>query len=128
MNATINSNPSRAGTHTRLALGRGAVKAAFPSALKINKILLPTDFSAPSQKALRYAKSFARRFGARLVLLHVVESVSYTADFGYGPVVRTEPDPLLLKRSRSEEHTSELQSPCNLVCRLLLDTKKYRQS
>src|SRR5256885_12522796 len=24
---------------------------------------------------------------------------------------------------RSEEHTSELQSPCNLVCRLLLDTK-----
>src|SRR5256885_11826804 len=25
---------------------------------------------------------------------------------------------------RSEEHTSELQSPCNLVCRLLLDTKK----
>src|SRR5256885_2599589 len=25
---------------------------------------------------------------------------------------------------RSEEHTSELQSPCNLVCRLLLDKKK----
>src|ERR1039457_1567199 len=28
---------------------------------------------------------------------------------------------------RSEEHTSELQSPCNLVCRLLLE-KKYIQS
>src|SRR3989454_6772313 len=29
--------------------------------------------------------------------------------------------------SRSEEHTSELQSPCNLVCRLLLEKKKkYR--
>src|SRR5256885_5680093 len=27
--------------------------------------------------------------------------------------------------ARSEEHTSELQSPCNLVCRLLLE-KKYR--
>src|SRR2546426_6382828 len=27
--------------------------------------------------------------------------------------------------SRSEEHTSELQSPCNLVCRLLLEKKKY---
>src|SRR5256885_9820553 len=27
-------------------------------------------------------------------------------------------------RQRSEEHTSELQSPCNLVCRLLLDKKK----
>src|SRR5205807_6074270 len=27
---------------------------------------------------------------------------------------------------RSEEHTSELQSPCNLVCRLLLEKKKER--
>src|SRR2546426_3815777 len=27
------------------------------------------------------------------------------------------------KESRSEEHTSELQSPCNLVCRLLLEKK-----
>src|SRR5688500_19401721 len=26
---------------------------------------------------------------------------------------------------RSEEHTSELQSPCNLVCRLLLEIKKH---
>src|SRR2546426_1886859 len=30
-------------------------------------------------------------------------------------------------RVRSEEHTSELQSPCNLVCRLLLEKKKNRQ-
>src|SRR5256885_3978975 len=29
--------------------------------------------------------------------------------------------------SRSEEHTSELQSPCNLVCRLLLEKKKDDQ-
>src|SRR5256885_16967429 len=28
------------------------------------------------------------------------------------------------RRTRSEEHTSELQSPCNLVCRLLLEKKK----
>src|SRR5256885_11065233 len=28
------------------------------------------------------------------------------------------------RRHRSEEHTSELQSPCNLVCRLLLEKKK----
>src|SRR2546426_4808392 len=28
---------------------------------------------------------------------------------------------------RSEEHTSELQSPCNLVCRLLLEKKKLKQ-
>src|SRR5256885_7453066 len=29
-----------------------------------------------------------------------------------------------VQRIRSEEHTSELQSPCNLVCRLLLEKKK----
>src|SRR5256885_12020153 len=29
-------------------------------------------------------------------------------------------------RCRSEEHTSELQSPCNLVCRLLLEKKKNK--
>src|SRR5256885_11409960 len=34
-------------------------------------------------------------------------------------LVRTRPDVVL----RSEEHTSELQSPCNLVCRLLLEKK-----
>src|SRR6266850_5717748 len=28
---------------------------------------------------------------------------------------------------RSEEHTSELQSPCNLVCRLLLEKKKKKK-
>src|SRR3989454_3445589 len=31
---------------------------------------------------------------------------------------------ILTVRERSEEHTSELQSPCNLVCRLLLEKKK----
>src|SRR5688500_19914220 len=34
---------------------------------------------------------------------------------------QSEPEEYLL---RSEEHTSELQSPCNLVCRLLLEKKK----
>src|SRR5256885_1145996 len=35
---------------------------------------------------------------------------------------------LRLTAMRSEEHTSELQSPCNLVCRLLLEKKKkHRQ-
>src|SRR5258708_23384161 len=33
-------------------------------------------------------------------------------------------NPLVANRSRSEEHTSELQSPDHLVCRLLLEKKK----
>src|SRR2546426_8758415 len=30
------------------------------------------------------------------------------------------------ERGRSEEHTSEIQSPCNIVCRLLLEKKKKK--
>src|SRR5688572_32077480 len=40
-----------------------------------------------------------------------------------GPVA-DDPRPLLVARLRSEEHTSELQSQSNLVCRLLLEKKK----
>src|SRR5256885_5807723 len=34
---------------------------------------------------------------------------------------------LMFSELRSEEHTSELQSPCNLVCRLLLEKKKKKK-
>src|SRR5256885_12151194 len=44
------------------------------------------------------------------------------------PSVHHQPTPATAKSKatsrRSEEHTSELQSPCNLVCRLLLEKKK----
>src|ERR1039457_7194869 len=33
---------------------------------------------------------------------------------------------MVARITRSEEHTSELQSPCNLVCRLLLEKKKKK--
>src|SRR5256885_13217632 len=58
----------------------------------------------------------------------------YTTLFrSVGPINRildllssTSPGCLLRKmRLRSEEHTSELQSPCNLVCRLLLEKKNH---
>src|SRR5688500_19690686 len=41
-------------------------------------------------------------------------------DGGVSPLVAG----VYVSSSRSEEHTSELQSPCNLVCRLLLEKKK----
>src|SRR2546426_4409984 len=58
---------------------------------------------------------------------------SIAASLG-GPISKDGAGPVssrltLSKRShilRSEEHTSELQSPCNLVCRLLLEKKKKR--
>src|SRR2546426_3022844 len=46
------------------------------------------------------------------------------------PAVRLRHHSFICRRSRdrSEEHTSELQSPCNLVCRLLLEKKKKTAS
>src|SRR5256885_7295444 len=43
---------------------------------------------------------------------------------GANPSGEPAPRPQLTTNRRSEEHTSELQSPCNLVCRLLLEKKK----
>ncbi|HKH73362.1 MAG TPA: universal stress protein [Vicinamibacterales bacterium] len=39
----------------------------------LNRILVPIDFSAHSEKAIRYATTLANKFGARLSLLHVIE-------------------------------------------------------
>src|SRR5256885_7848215 len=51
------------------------------------------------------------------------------ARFKFGKVSHLENGALGRRmRMRSEEHTSELQSPCNLVCRLLLEKKKNRSS
>src|SRR2546427_8706515 len=41
---------------------------------------------------------------------------------------QAEPGQSLWESGRSEEHTSELQSQSNLVCRLLLEKKKYNRS
>ncbi len=41
--------------------------------VEIKTILLPTDGSESSDKALAYALSFARQYGARVVILHVIE-------------------------------------------------------
>ena len=41
-----------------------------------NRILVPTDFSAPSDVALEYARVMARQFDASLHILHVVEETS----------------------------------------------------
>lgn len=50
--------------------------------LYINSILVPIDFSELSQEALVNAASFAKLFGAKLTLLHVVEPMT-TPDFPY---------------------------------------------
>jgi nucleotide-binding universal stress UspA family protein len=44
--------------------------------IKLNKILVPVDFSTPSRKAIDYGAALALKFKARLVLAHVVPSIA----------------------------------------------------
>lgn len=69
MNAKVQLAESRTakGEANRTLQGPGTEE------FKLAKILVPVDFSECSKKALAYAVSFARRFKAELVLLHVVE-------------------------------------------------------
>ncbi len=54
-----------------LTVGPNAAPA--PKVLKLNTVVFATDFSPFSKGALRHAESAAREFGARLVMLHVLE-------------------------------------------------------
>src|SRR2546426_4324574 len=58
----------------------------------------------------------ARRSGSAAAAPHSVPPTAHAPNPRLGPEVR------------SEEHTSELQSPCNLVCRLLLEKKKKNKN
>src|SRR2546426_3181130 len=61
------------------------------------------------------------RWGGVIIVLYVIY---HLLDFTFGRV-----NPSFVPGDvRSEEHTSELQSPCNLVCRLLLEKKKTKEA
>src|SRR5205807_9350963 len=61
--------------------------------------------------------------------LHDALPICTSREFSSGVTTRFAPSvrSSRLILSRSEEHTSELQSPCNLVCRLLLEKKKKKK-
>jgi universal stress protein A len=55
------------------------------------RILVPTDFSGPSDAALEYAKALADRFGASLHLVHVLEDQVVGGAFGADPYLAGAP-------------------------------------
>src|SRR2546426_12034370 len=68
--------------------------------------------------AFESTELFARGVGETT---DIVEKEMFTFDDQGGRSLSLRPE------GRSEEHTSELQSPCNLVCRLLLEKKKKKK-
>src|SRR5256886_15729029 len=71
----------------------------------------------PRSTLFPYTTLFRSPFSSLLILSIIAASVVLFPE-PVGPVTSTSP------RGRSEEHTSELQSQSNLVCRLLLEKKK----
>jgi nucleotide-binding universal stress UspA family protein len=65
------------------------------------RILVPVDFSAGSDRALRHAASLARAHQARVLPVHVTPALCFTVDCGYGPVNRAVPDEALLRETRA---------------------------
>jgi len=80
-----------------------------PALLKIRRILVPIDFSAPSKKALAYAVAFAQQFGAKLMLLHVVEPVG-TPDFEESFPLNVDKDRVMAVGQEQLEHVFKEQA------------------
>jgi universal stress protein A len=107
------SNPTNPDSGVKLVVtgkdghGHATVPAAAlaPLQFKLKHILVPVDFSEPSRKAIHYARVFAKQFGARLTLLHVVEPLSYPPDFAVVPLLP--PD---AEDARIRELTKQLQT------------------
>src|SRR2546426_1684901 len=66
-------------------------------------------------------------FGALMISLYAGFTPQRVAATYAGPEMSMRMPPETTMVVRSEEHTSELQSPCNLVCRLLLEKKKKKR-
>ena len=58
---------------------------------KVQRILVPVDFSEPSKKCLEYANYFAQRFDAKIDVLHVWRPTEYTGD-AMVTLTRSEPE------------------------------------
>lgn len=71
---------------TKTSKSTKAVKAA-PWPIHIHSILVPLDFSPPARQALDVAVAFARRYKAKLTLLHVVEPVAMPEFVASSPLV-----------------------------------------
>ncbi|HIG30966.1 MAG TPA: universal stress protein [Verrucomicrobiales bacterium] len=76
------------------AVAKKAVKTVrAPSRnIRLKKILVPTDFSERSQKALKYALQFAKQFKSEITLLHVVEVRFAGSEAGVVDLIQLESD------------------------------------
>src|SRR5574337_2001404 len=100
------------------AAALGAPLLAHAQGDKPLRMILPVSAGSGADGAMRaISNSLAKALGQPVVIENLPGAGGIT---GTAQIVRA-------PRDRSEEHTSELQSPLNLVCRLLLEKKKKKK-
>ncbi len=70
----------------------------------IKKILVPIDFSGYSKNLLNYANNFAKKFQAKIILVHVVEPIIYPVDFSMGQIDFPATDSEIATKAKDELH------------------------
>src|SRR5688500_102892 len=106
----------QAGHRFQTLLGATGTGKTFTMAHVIQRVERPTLVIAHNKTLAAQLCSEFREFFPDNAVEFFVSYYDYYQPEAYIPQTDT---------YRSEEHTSELQSPCNLVCRLLLEKKKY---
>src|SRR2546426_6177077 len=105
----------------RLAISQMiAERAGQPLSL----LVVDEIFGSLDESRRQHVVSLLRRLGDRFPQVILITHIEQVRE-GLDRVIRVEYDAArgasVVRDDRSEEHTSELQSPCNLVCRLLLE-------
>ncbi|MCU0426252.1 MAG: universal stress protein [Candidatus Kapabacteria bacterium] len=77
------------------------------------QILVPTDFSAPSNHALEYAETFAKAFDATLHLAHVIQEIEYTEEWGNVYTKLKEVREMVEEQSRQKLHALQERLTAN---------------
>ena len=80
---------------------RSPLARASADSVVFKRILVPVDFTAGSDRALRLAAALALADRARVLPIHVTPPICFTADCGYGPVNRKMPDEDSLRQTRA---------------------------
>jgi nucleotide-binding universal stress UspA family protein len=92
----------------------------IPQILHLEKILVPTDFSETSKKAVQYALRFAEQFGCEIALLYVVEPATPMIGAPLGVEPFTDQDEFSMAEKdlavlAAESHTNGAHSVSSLV-------------
>jgi universal stress protein A len=97
------------------------------TALKLERILVPMDFSDASEQALDYALKLAGKFEARITLMHVVELIASSPDANFGYVPLDAGQQLAASTKRLEKIAAEKVPAARLETTLVRTGTPYRE-